>query len=484
MDIERRDFLRLASLAAAAVPARAYGLAARQPDTRFDEIAALVETKMTEYGVPAVGLGILNGDDLAMRGFGVASLDDPRPVTPETLFTIASISKTVTATAIMKLVEEGRLALRAPVRTYLPAFRVRDDAASRDLQIWHLLTHTPGFEGQLSTRDLGAESLADFADNTLPTLPQLAPPGAVWGYNNAGFTLAGRVIEVVTGRNIHTALRELVFAPLGLTRAFTRLVDAMTYPVTLGHRERGGRTEVMRPFQTTSSATAGGVIISLADLMAWARFHLGDGTAPDGRPYLSRASLDLMQAPQAPKNSTGDAIGLAWHLRPLGGVLTAAHGGTLNSHCLHLQLVPSRLLAFAILTTHSNGWRLVQDVEHTILRRYANLALAPNQAIGHRGVNEAMTFHSTPLPAQPDLAEYAGEYVRPPLNGVTVRQDGDHLVVGSGNAQRGTSIVFYGPDVAYATAGSYEGSPYEFIRAPDDRVGWIRMNGRIARKEN
>jgi hypothetical protein len=91
--------------------------------------------------------------------FGGTS-DDSQPVTPDTVFTITSISKTVTATAMMKLVGQRRVDLNAPVRTYLPDFRVQDDAATGDVAIWHL--------------------------------PQLAPPGAVWSYENAGFALAGR----------------------------------------------------------------------------------------------------------------------------------------------------------------------------------------------------------------------------------------------------------------------------------------------------
>jgi hypothetical protein len=94
-----------------------------------------------------------------------------------------------------------------------------------------------------------------------------------------------------------------------------------------------------------------------------------------------------------------------------------------------------------------------------------------------------MTFHSTPLATQPALEEYVGTYQRPPNGNVVVRQEAGKLIVG-GNAQSGgTTIVFYGRDVAYAIAGSYTGSPYEFIRAADGRVGWIRVNGRIAKRD-
>lgn len=480
--MNRRDFLWLSGMATVVrpVPVRAR---VRQSDSRVDEIAALVTSKMAEYRVPGVGLGILKNGQVTIRGFGVTNVDDPQPVTADTVFTIASISKTVTATAVMKLIEQKRAELKAPIQKYLPEFRVQDEKTSREVSFWHLLTHSPGWEGQLSSEDRGAEALAHFATTILRELPQLAPAGTVWSYNNAGFSLAGRLIEIITSRNIHDALRELVFTPLGMTRSFTRVADAITYRVTLGHREQNGRTQVIRPYQSTSGTTAGGVMTSLTDLMRYAQFHLGDGTAPDGKPYLPGTLVQEMRAPQLRKNSTDDEMGAGWHLRRLGGVLTAAHGGTLNGHCLLLQLVPARNLAFTILTNHTDGWRLVQDVEAAILKRYENIALAANQPIGHRGVNEAMSFHSTPLAPQPPLDEYVGTYRRPPGGTVTVRVDAGKLVAASGNAQTGTTMVFYGKDVAYATAGGYVGSPYEFIRESDGRVGWIRVNGRIARKD-
>ncbi|MEZ5293903.1 MAG: serine hydrolase [Vicinamibacterales bacterium] len=482
----RRDFLALASVPALHFPAASVRPARRgaaRRDPRFEAVAELAAAKMQAYGVPGVGLGVLADGEVTLRGLGVTDHDDPRPITDDTLFTIASISKTVTATALMKLVQDGRVDLRAPIQRYVPGFRVVDDEASRTVSLWHCLTHTPGWEGQLTTEDRGAGALAHFAGTIMPTLPQLAPPGRVWSYNNAGFALTGRLIEVVTGKSIHDALRDLVVAPLGLTRTVTRLTDAMTRRLTLGHRTRGGAVEVIRPFQTTSSTTAGGVLTSIADAMRYARFHLGDGRTAEGTPHVSRALLELMQTAQVPKNATTDEMGAGWHVRTLGGVKTVAHGGTLNGHCLLLQLVPARNLAFCVFTNHVDGWRLVQDVEAAILKSYAGLALDPGQRIGHRGVNEAMTFHARPLAVQPPLDAYAGTYRRPPVGTVLVRRDADHLVVAVGDGQPDAPLVFYGPDVAYATGGQYVGMPYEFIREAGGRIRWIRVNGRIARRD-
>lgn len=445
----------------------------RQQPQPFEELARLITERMAEHRIPGVAFGVLKAGTLTTRGFGVTNVEDPQPITADTVFPIASISKTVVATAVMRLVEQGRVDLRAPVRRYLPDFRVQDEATTNGVSLWHLLTHTPGWEGQLSAADRGSETLAAFME-THRDLPQLAPMGTVWSYNNAGFGVAGRVIEVVTERSIHDALRDLVFAPLEMSRASSRTGDALTWRLALPHRQRDGATQVIRPFTLSTNTAAGGVATSIANLLTYAAFHLGERP---GDPLLSRASLEAMRTPQLRKNSTDDEIGIGWQLRRLGGVLTAAHGGTLGGHCLHLQIVPTRRLAFAILTNHADGWRLIQDVERATLRLYEGLSLTPGQRICHRGVNEAMNAHSTPLATQPPAREYVGTYRRPPVGTVEVREQNGALMIGN------SSVTFYGPDVAYATAGGYVGQPYEFVRDPDGRVEWVRVNGRIARRD-
>jgi len=462
--------LLVAAVVATAAPSRDRPVV--QTDTKFEQLAALVTQKMTEYGVPGVALGVVKDGRETLRGFGVTNLDNPQPITPDTVFALASISKTVTTTAIMRLVEQGKIDLAAPVRRYLPDFRVQDEAATRDVAIWHLLTHTPGWEGQLTTEDRGTDTLAHFVE-TMKDLPQLAAPGEVWSYNNAGFTVAGRVIEAVTGQSIHDALRSLVFQPLGLTRAFTRLEDVASFPFSVAHRGAAGRGSVIRPLMKSSSITAGGVSMSLGDLLKYAEFHMGDGTA-NGTRVLSPASLALMQTPRVRKNATDEDMGLGWHLRRVGGVLTAAHGGTLG-HCLLVELVPERHLAIAILTNHSSGWQLIQDVERAALKMLEGLALESAQAIGHRGVNETMP--DAPLLAtQPDSSPYVGVYRRPPSGSNTVRVQNGQLQLD------GSPIAFYGPDRAIVIGGNQRGNPVEFIRDAKGDVAWVRVVGRIAKR--
>lgn len=437
---------------------------------------------MAEYRTTGVAFALDNGGAVGLRGFGLTNVDNPQPVTPDTVFPIASISKTVVATALMRLQDQGRIDVEAPVLDYLPGFRVRDPAATREVRIWHLMTHTPGWEGQLPTPDRGPATMASFVE-TLQDVPQLARPGEVWSYNNAGWGVAGRVVEVVTDRSINQALDELVFGPLGLEHAFSRTGEAMTYRFAVPHREREGRTVVNRPFQLPANVAAGGCAMSVENLIRYARFHLGDGTAPSGERLLETESLLAMRTPRITKNSSTDEMGLGWHLRDLDGVRTAQHGGTLGGHCLHVQLVPERDLCFAILTNHRDGWRLNEDVAAAILARYEGLALAPGQLTGgNRGGNERMSRHAEPLRSQPPLGEYVGTYLRPPVGEVVIREEDGRLVVGTGD--RAYGLVFWGPDVTYATGGgAYVGMPVEFVRDEAGRVTWVRVNGRIARRE-
>lgn len=467
------------AIASGATPPELRAQVAANP--RFDSLVSLTEAKMKEYGVPGVALGIISAGDVMIRGLGVTNVEDALPVTAHTVFPIASISKTFAATSMMRLVEQGKIDLHAPVRRYLPDFRVRDETASRDVTVWHLLTHLGGWEGQVSGPERGTETLKNLVAS-ITDLMQVAPPGKAWSYNNAGFSIAGRVIEVATGTSINRAISDLMFKPLGLEHAGTTAGDFIVQRFAAGHTTRDGQTTLQRPFSASTSVTAGGVGLCITDLLAYARFHMGDGTAASGERVLKRESLELMRTAQAHKQGTDDDIGLAWHIRQVGSVRTFGHGGTLGGHVLLLEIVPDRNFAIAILTNANTGWQLIQDVEREALKLYLGATYTLNQAIAHRGLVETLPSMQ-PLVQQPELTPYLGTYARP-NNSYVVRSDGEGLFVqdrpASGGSVTEWKVAFYGPDRVVVTDGPDRGQSIEFVRDDDGRVRWIRVVGRVA----
>ena len=461
--------------------------AAAQSDPRFDAVASLAAQKMKEYGVPGVAIGIIANGKTTTRGLGIINVEDSLPVTVHTVFPIASISKTFAATAMMRLVEQGKVNLHAPVRTYLPDFRVRDATVSDSVTVWHLLTHLGGWEGQVSGPDRGAETMSYFM-STITELMQVAPPGAAWSYNNAGFSIAGRVIEVVQGTSINRAISDLVFKPLGLEHAGTTTGEFIVNRFASGHSTRDGKAVLQRPFTPSSSVTAGGVGLCITDLMSYAAFHMGDGTSASGERVLKRETLQSMREPQLRKQSSDDDIGLPWHIRQVGNVRTLAHGGTLGGHILLLELVPERGFAIAILTNSNAGWKLIQDVERDVLKQYLGVTYAKNQAIAHRGLLETLPDVQL-LANQPPLSQYTGIYKRPTNSYVVqVRQSTPsseaRLIVrdsaNAGRIQNEFPIAFFGPDRAMITDGNDKGQSIEFVRDKSGAVRWIRVVGRVA----
>ncbi len=175
--------------------------------------------------MPGVAIGILDNGVITTRGLGVTNVDDPLPVTDHTVFPIASISKTFAATMMMRLVEQGKVDLKAPVRKYLPDFKVRDENVSRDVTVWNLLTHTAGWEGQVSGPERGEDTLRNFVATVMPDLMQVAPstPSA------RSVELQQRRLQRVGPRHRSgdghvdqpRRSRDLVFTPLGLAHAGT-----------------------------------------------------------------------------------------------------------------------------------------------------------------------------------------------------------------------------------------------------------------------
>jgi CubicO group peptidase (beta-lactamase class C family) len=371
-----------------------------------------LEELLDGVGAPGAAFAIMQGDDVVQCTAGVANLDSETPVTADTLFHIASISKVFTATLVMQLVDEGKLDLDVPIRTYLPDFRVADPEATKRVTARHLLTHTSGIDGDHEESfGRGDDALARYVESCA-SLRQQFPLGATFSYCNSGFNILGRIVEVLRDKTFDGALREHLIEPLGLRRTGTLPEDLIWFPVATGHRTEEKETHAAYTWENERShAPAGGVIITAADLLAFARMHM-DG----GAQVLSARSAQAMLEPhvEVPDPNYGASHwGLGWELllgpdRPP----VMGHGGDLLGHHSRLLICPSQQLA-VVLFVNGDGVDVVGD---PLFR----------EVLGEVGVE------LPPLPTPPetppvvDLEQLAGTYETVAVR-MAFRPAGDHL---------------------------------------------------------
>jgi CubicO group peptidase (beta-lactamase class C family) len=319
-----------------------------------EELTELVAATAERFDVPGVAAGVWVDGRAQHACQGVTSIENPLPVDADTLFLLGSVTKTYTATTVMRLVADGRIDLAAPVRRYVLELRLRDEQAADVVTIRHLLTHTSGLDwGLITDTGEGDDALATYVAR-MAELEQIAPVGARTSYSQAGFNLAGRVIEKVTGLTFERAVGTVVLEPLGLSHSLFAPHDVITRRFAVGHnRGEDGTLSVARLWRRSRGDDPGGGLVSpVSDQLRWARFHLGDGRADGGVRVLPAELLHRMTEPAAELrgSSLGDAIGLGWFLREVGGVRTVGHGGSANGQFAELLLVPDRDFAVVALS--------------------------------------------------------------------------------------------------------------------------------------
>lgn len=319
-----------------------------------DDLATFVTATGPEFGIPGVAVGVWADGREASACHGVTSVDNPLPVTADTLFELGSITKTYTATALMCLVAEGRVELDAPVRRYVPELVLADERAAAEVTVGQLLNHTSGLDwaALVDTGD-GDDALAAHAAQ-LAGLKLIAPPGARASYSQAGYNLAGRVIEKVTGLTYERAVAELLLAPLGLAESFFHPGDVLTRRFAVGHNpgDDGNLAVASGWKRWRANNPGGGLMSSVADQIRWARFHLdGDASVlPTETLYGMRTSTVELRG-----STLGDAFGICWFLREVDGVRTIGHGGSAHGQFAELLIVPERDFAVVSLTNAGPG---------------------------------------------------------------------------------------------------------------------------------
>jgi CubicO group peptidase (beta-lactamase class C family) len=342
------------------------------------------------YDVPGASLAVLKDGDVSTAASGVLNLDTGVEATVDSLFQIGSITKVWTTTVIMQLVDEGLVELDAPLRTYIPDFRVADEAVSEAVTIRHLLTHSSGIDGDNFTDTGRGDDALERYVASCATLRQVHPLGATMSYCNTGFTLLGRVIEVVTGEVWDAAIRARLFEPLELTHTATLPEDVLRFRAAIGHIDPTGEKQVVAPMWglPRTAGPPGGICSTAAEVIRFAQLHLADD------------SLRVMQEKQVVVPSGGDGIssrywGLGWSIFEWDGHTVIGHDGGTIGQMAFLRVVPETGVAVALLTNGGNGIGLYEELFREFL-----------------GVELPARVVPPDEPLQVDASLYAGLYER------------------------------------------------------------------------
>ena len=337
------------------------------------ELKARVDRILNRW--PAVGLafGVVRDGSLEFFAHGLADIDTRTPIAEDTVFRIASITKTFTAIAAMQLVEEGLVDLDAPADEYLRAYElVPADPGWRPATVRHLLTHTAGIGEQVPRsaalrRDFGVtvpmgRPVPTLAEHYRGRVRLDTEPGSRFRYTDHGPTAVGQIVEDVTGQPLDRYLREHVFTPLGMTSTDLLRSDVVRPRIATGYvlRARGAKAVTERQFVT---AAAGAAYSTPDDMARYVQALLGGGANEHGS-VLKPATLATMFDAQYRPDPRLAGVGLAFLRGDAGGHLTVEHQGTLPGFKSQIFLAPDDgvgVMVFSNGTIRGESWLPVES---------------------------------------------------------------------------------------------------------------------------
>ena len=468
-----------ASLGLATVIAAGALAAQGRPAERFP--AALdryIESVRTQWQIPGIAIAVVRNDStLVTKGYGVRRLGTSDRVDAHTVFDIASLAKSFTATAAAILVDRGVLRWDDPVRTYLPELVLPNDTLTAQATIRDFLSHRTGIE-PANMMWVPTAVTRDDVLRRMRYLRTVAPFRGVMVYSNVGYVVAGEAIAAAARQPLEDLLRDLVIRPLGL-RATTWTYDqAASLPnLAASHAPVGGSHVVIgRELQRRTIAAAAAVQSSADDLARWMRLHLNNGVL-DGKRFVSDAAMRAMHSVQVPiattpamraarlvQDSTNIGYGMGWQATDYRGHRMLWDTGNGNGQLAWMALYPNDRLGIAVLV---NTWS-APNVHFALINRIADAYLgypprdwaaetlgpAPTPArIAARDSARASreqaraAMRSVASPRLP-LAAHAGRYDHPVFGPVWIRSADSGLTLQMGEG-RSADLEYHGSDAFY-----------------------------------
>ena len=357
---------------------------------------------LAKHNVPGVSVALVDGDRvLWSKGYGFADQEREVPATPQTVYQVGSITKLLTATAVMQLVERGGLNLDAPVNSYLPEFSIQSRwDKTPQLTLRQMLSHHAGLPTYYLKGFFSRQPLTELV-SSLQHEHLAYPPEKIFNYSNLGPDIAGRVLEQMSTRSYEEYMQTTLLAQLGMRHSSFE-IDRVRPNLARGYIKRAAADTM-----TIRDVPAGGLYSNVEDLARFMRCILGEGTI-DGQQVLKRETLQAMLTPQYPELALnfGQRFGLGWFLSglPLEGVGTVAwHNGGTKAFLSQMIVLPEKRLGVVVIANADSGGTMVYEAAEEVLR----MAL---QAREGRLTPPASTPPPEVTIASALLDNYAGDY--------------------------------------------------------------------------
>lgn len=321
----------------------------------LSQLDSYIADALITFDQPGLAVGIVKDGELVFaKGYGKLDLAKPEPVTPNSVFYCASISKAFTACAIGLLADEGKLAFDDPVRKHLPEFRTPDAYVTEHMTITDLLCHRSGwitFDGDLLWYGTGYAQDEILARHSAE--PFTHGFRSEFGYSNLMYIAAARVIERASGMSWDRFITERIFRPLGMDRSRVETSDlASMSDVALPHVRKGqdpAQPQKSMPYQPLQGADgACGVLSTVNDLAKWDRMWADEGKW-EGKPFLKPATFRALTATHLAMGGRRDGAALGWFVEYNNGNKVITHSGGMPGFILNHAVVPDKDLAVICL---------------------------------------------------------------------------------------------------------------------------------------
>jgi len=320
-----------------AAPMSPAGASPDRPGTVAARIDRYLNAQIKDSAIPGASVALTRGDQVLMvRGYGHDSTG--QPVTGDTLFRIASLSKSFTALAVMQLVDDGLLRLDDPVQEHLPEFQL-DDPRADQITVRELLDHTSGLtDAVVPELSRHQPSTPTEATTSLLSAHLSSTPGTTWSYHNPNYQVAARLVEVLSGEPFEDYLRRHILEPAGMTSSTSTVTDDQAVPrLVEGHVTAYGHAFTV-PGPGTFTVGDGGVVSSATDMARWLIVNANGGQTADGARLVSREGMRRLHTPSAPQ---GGGYALGWDTDgPLEAPTRIQHSGTLFTYTAEEAIWP------------------------------------------------------------------------------------------------------------------------------------------------